>query len=182
MDVRSELPEDGESVREVHLQAFGDHGDQVAQLVNSLRAFVQDGRGISLVADVAGSVVGHIMFTCCLLDAPRELVEVQVLSPLAVVPQRQRRGIGSLLVSRGLKTLAEKGAPVVFLEGDPGYYGRFGFLPGGDHGFRKPSLRIPDAAFQMLRLPAYEAWMTGTLVYSDPFWHHDLVGLRDEGR
>lgn len=56
----------------------------------------------------------------------------------------------------------------------------FGFLPGGDQGFRKPSLRIPDAAFQVLRLPRYEPWMTGTLVYSEPFWRHDADGLRDD--
>jgi putative acetyltransferase len=48
-----------------------------------------------------------------------------------------------------------------------------------DLGFRKPSLRIPDAGFQVRLLPAYELWMTGTLVYSQTFWDHDLVGLRD---
>ena len=40
-------------------------------------------------------------------------------------------------------------------------------------------LRIPDAAFQVMRLPAYEPWMTGTLVYSEAFWRHDCVGRRD---
>jgi putative acetyltransferase len=48
-------------------------------------------------------------------------------------------------------------------------------------GFRKPSLRTPDAAFQVLRLAAYEPWMTGTLIYAEPFWRHDAVGLRDPG-
>jgi putative acetyltransferase len=46
-------------------------------------------------------------------------------------------------------------------------------------GFRKPSLRIPDAAFQVYRLPSAEAWMSGTLVYPDVFWERDCVGLRD---
>jgi len=32
------------------------------------------------------------MFTCSLLDAPRRLVEVHVLSPLAVMPGYQKRG------------------------------------------------------------------------------------------
>ena len=70
---------------------------------------------------------------------------------------------------------------MVFLEGDPGYYSRFGFAPGCDQGFRKPSLRIPDGAFQAIKLPEYEPWMTGTLVYAEPFWRHDSVGLRDPG-
>ena len=78
--------------------------------------------------------------------------------------------------------VAERAVPLVVLEGDPAYYSRFGFGPGGDLGFRKPSLRIPDDAFQVIKLPAYEAWMTGTLVYSEPFWRHDAVGLRDGGQ
>jgi putative acetyltransferase len=181
MDVREELPGDGEAVREVHLRAFGDHGIVVAGLVATLRDTIGPGQGLSLVAEHEGRIVGHIMFTRCLLDAPRRLVEVQTLSPLAVTPEYLKRGIGSALVEDGLRTLAGRSAPLVFLEGDPGYYRRFGFAPGADHGFRKPSLRIPDAAFQFLGLPGYEPWMTGTLVYSEPFWQHDAVGLRDSG-
>ncbi len=119
------------------------------------------------------------MFTHSLLDAPRRLVDVQVLSPVAVLPHRQGTGIGSALVRRGLKVMTERSVPVVFLEGPPGYYARFGFRAGAEQGFRKPSLRIPDAAFQALRLPAYEPWMSGTLVYSETFWQHDAVGLRE---
>jgi putative acetyltransferase len=69
--------------------------------------------------------------------------------------------------------------PAVFLEGDPGYYRRLEFVPAKPLGIRKPSLRIPDAAFQVMTLSAHEPWMTGTLVYPDAFWRHDAVGLRD---
>lgn len=179
MELREELPCDKEPVREVHLRAFGDHGLVVADLVDSLRETITPKDGLSLVAGHDGQIVGHVMFTVSLLDAPRRLVEVQVLSPLAVMPDCQKRGIGSALVQKGLEALAQRAVPLVFLEGDPGYYSRFGFEPGGDLGFRKPSLRIPDFAFQAIRLPEYEPWMTGTLVYAEPFWRHDSVGLRD---
>jgi len=75
--------------------------------------------------------------------------------------------------------MTEQSVPVVFLEGSPEYYSRFGFTAGAEQGFRKPSLRIPDAAFQAIRLPASQPWMTGTLVYSEIFWRHDAVGLRE---
>jgi putative acetyltransferase len=176
MDPREELPGDREPVRDIHLRAFGgDHGLVVADLVDALRETITPTYGLSLVAEHDGQVVGHVMFTRSLLDAPRRLVEVHVLSPLAVMPEHHKRGIGSALVRRGLEALAERAVPLVFLEGDPGYYSRFGFAPGGDQGFRKPSLRIPDGAFQAIKLSEYEPWMTGTLVYAEPFWRYDLV-------
>jgi putative acetyltransferase len=179
MNIREERAGDRQAVRELHLEAFGDHGATVAELTDALRENLLPDRGWSLVAEQAGRVVGHVMFTRSLLDAPRRLVEVQVLSPLAVLPEHHRRGVGSALVLSGLDLLARHAVPLVFLEGSPGYYPRFGFRPGGELGLRKPSLRIPDAAFQVFTLAAYETWMTGTLVYSEVFWQHDAVGLRD---
>jgi putative acetyltransferase len=180
VDVQIEREHDRPAVRALHLVAFGDHGDLVARLVDDLRAAVAAGDGISLVAvDADDVVIGHVMFTPSLLDARRRLVPVQVLSPVGVLPDARRQGIGSALIRRGLELLAERSVPLVFVEGPPGYYSRFGFEPGGDCGFRKPSLRIPDDAFQVLRLPVYEAWMTGTLIYAEAFWRHDAVGLRD---
>ncbi len=180
MDIRNEQAEDRRQVHDLHLAAFGEHGNVVVRLLDGLRQLITDHAGLSLVADDGGEVVGHVMFTRSLLDAPRRLVEVQVLSPLAVRPDRQGQGIGSALVGHGVRLLAEQLVPLVFLEGSPSYYSRLGFRPGAELGFRKPSLRIPDAAFQVQTLPAYGSWMTGTLVYSAIFWEHDAVGLRDE--
>jgi putative acetyltransferase len=180
VDVRFEQPDDRPAVRAVHLAAFGgEHGRVVAELVDDLRAAITGDDGLSLVACEGDELVGHLLFTRSLLDAPRRLVPVQVLSPVGVLPALKRRGAGSAMIRTGLELLAERGVPVVFLEGSPQYYSRFGFAPAAEQGFRKPSLRIPDAGFQAVRLPAYEPWMTGTLVYSEPFWRHDLVGLRD---
>jgi putative acetyltransferase len=172
MKIRLEDPADRDAIRAVTTAAFAD--GEVAALVDALRT--DDPGALSLVADIDGDVVGHVMFTRSLLDAPRRLVAVRVLSPLSVRPDRQRQGVGTALVGAGVEMVSE---PLLFLEGSPAYYRRLGFVAGDDLGFRKPSLRIPDKAFQVMPLDGYETWMTGTLVYSHTFWDHDAVGLRD---
>jgi putative acetyltransferase len=204
MPIREERASDHETVSLIHRRAFGGgHGKTVARLVDALRRDDPAGAsfagasfaGASFVAaSFAGAsfaaasfvaweepdgVIGHVLFSRCLLDAPRKLVEVATLSPLAVVPEWQGRGVGSALIRHGLRELDDRGVPLVFLEGDPRYYSRAGFRPAGELGFRKPSLRIPDEGFQVFTLSAYEPWMTGTFVYSDTFWRYDCVGLRD---
>lgn len=89
---------------------------------------------------------------------------------LSLVALEEATVVGHVLFTRSLLD--------VFLEGPPAYYERFGFVGAGALGFRKPSLRIPDAGFQVKLLSSFEPWMTGTLVYSQAFWDHDCVGLR----
>jgi putative acetyltransferase len=178
MEIREERRDDVVAVTDVHRAAFADRGEVVASLIAELRRVPSDD-GLRLVAEQDGTIVGSVTFTVGLLDAPARLVSVQILSPLAVTPALQRRGIGAALIKRGLEVLSARGMPAVFLEGDPGYYSRLGFVAATPLHFRKPSLRIPDGAFQVMTLPAYQPWMTGTLVYADIFWRHDVVGLRD---
>ncbi len=180
VEIREEHDDDADSVAELHKEAFGgDHGAVVAAFVDELRAFVNSRDGLSLVAEDDGGVAGHVMFSAGVLDAPARLVAIQILSPVGVRPPSQGMGIARALIERGFEILSQREVPAVFLEGDPGYYGRLGFVAASPLGFHKPSLRIPDAAFQVMTLPAYESWMTGTVVYPDAFWRYDLVGARD---
>jgi putative acetyltransferase len=178
VSIRPEQPDDRERIREVHALAFGP-GEPVPDLVDALRSAQAPLTPRSYVATDGDHVLGHVMLSASRLDAPRRIVDVWVLSPLGVRPEAQRRGIGTRLVADALEAAAGTGVPLVFLEGSPDYYGSLGFERASALGFRSPSLRIPDAAFQVARLPAYEPWMTGTLVYSDTFWALDCVGLRD---
>jgi putative acetyltransferase len=175
--VRTETEADHPQIRGVHLAAFG--SDQVPNLVDALRSASAPIAPMSYVAVTDNRITGHVMLSAARLDAPRRLVNVLVLSPLGVLPGFQRRGIGTALVTHAVKAAERQGQALVFLEGSPQFYGSRGFERASGAGFRTPSLRIPDPAFQVVRLSAYEPWMTGTLVYSDPFWAHDCVGLRE---
>jgi putative acetyltransferase len=73
---------------------------------------------------------------------------------MAVHPDRQRQGIGSQLVRRGLAILRERGCPFVVVVGHPHYYPRFGFEPASKHGVTSEWDGIPDDAFLVLILDA----------------------------
>lgn len=173
--VRPERPEDVDAVQAVVAAAFGD--EPVADLLEDLRrnpAWL----GLSLVAELDGDVVGHVSLTRAWVDDPSRVVEVLVLSPLSVRPDRQGQGLGSALVGAALDLAGDRDEPLVFLEGDPAYYSRMGFVAAGRLGFTAPSVRIPPQAFQVWTAPSYSGGVSGALVYPDVFWRHDAVGLR----
>ena len=176
MIIREQRPQDKTAVREVLTAAFEDDG-RVADLAEALGARSAP-TGVSLLAESSGEVVGHVQLSRGWLDTAPQLVDVLVLSPLGVAPAHQRGGIGRSLCNAALEHARGVRAPAVFLEGDPGYYAPLGWQRASAHGFTAPSVRIPDAGFQVVLLAAWQRWMVGALVYNDTFWTHDCVGLR----
>ena len=176
--VRRMRPDEWSQARAVNVAAFDD--PTIGTLLDGLRESWSWEDDLSFVAVRGDEIVGHIVFSHAFLDAPQQIVDVLVLSPVGVRPDVQRDGIGTTLITEALHTLAAtRTEPLVFLEGIPSYYPRFGFRQGHELGFVAPSLRIPPAAFMAYRLPAYEPWMRGTLVYPDVFWRQDAVGMRE---
>jgi putative acetyltransferase len=107
----------------VNEAAFG--GREEADLVEALRA---DGAVLlSLVADVDGQVVGHVLFGRMSIATHSGDVPAVALAPMAVAPAHQRQGIGSQLIPAGLALLRSLGEQIVIVVGHPAYYPRFGF-------------------------------------------------------
>jgi putative acetyltransferase len=177
MTVREATAADHEAVADVVTRAFGDEGPTVARLVGALRA--SGHVRAELLAETDASVSGHVMLSRSWVDAREALVEVLVLSPLSVAPEHQGAGVGTALLASAVEAAARLGVPALFLEGDPGFYSTRGFEPAIARGFSRPSVRIPEPAFQVVVLPSHQPWMRGALVYCDPFWALDCVGLRD---
>jgi putative acetyltransferase len=174
--IRGQRPEDGSAVRRLLTAAFSDDG-RVAGLAEALRARPEPGAALVAVDGTSG-IVGHVQMSVSWVDARKGLVEVLVLSPLAVAPAHQGRGIGSRLLDAARDEAGRLGAPLLFLEGDPLYYSARGWRPAAELGFTPPSARIPGPAFQVVTLHGYDQTMRGALVYNDTFWSHDCVGLR----
>ena len=167
--IRPEVEIDRPHIRDVHAAAFGD--DKVPGLVDALRSTQAPIAPMSYVAVSDDRVIGHVMMSAGRLDAPRRIVNVLVLSPLGVLPTFHRRGVGTALVRHAVAAAERQGEPLVFLEGSPQFYGSRGFERASAAGFRTPSLRIPDPAFQVVRLSSYEPWMTATLCTPTPSGH-----------
>jgi putative acetyltransferase len=165
MTIRPERPEDASRVRHVNELAFGQPAE--ADLVDKLRQACPD--SLSLVAE-DGGIVGHILFTTVSVESAGGRVVGMGLAPMAVLPDRQRQGVGSKLVSRGLDILRERGCPFVVVVGHPEYYPRFGFEPASRHGLASQWEGVSDAAFMVLVLDAQAmAGVSGVAKYREEF-------------
>ena len=120
-------PSHRDRIGEIYRAAFDEsEGETVADLAASLLAEASDPRPLHLLAKVDGKLVGHISFTP-VRDKDGGANVGFILAPLAVDPAQQQGGVGSALVREGLRRLEDRQGQVVFVYGDPAYYGRFGF-------------------------------------------------------
>lgn len=165
MTIRPEEPEDVSQVRRVNELAFGCATE--ANLVDRLRQRCPG--ALSLVADDQG-VVGHILFTPATIESGGRRVVGMGLAPMAVLPNRQRQGIGSLLVKRGLDIFRTRGCPFIVVVGHPDYYPRFGFERASTYRLATRWASVPDEAFMVLILDADAmTGVSGVVEYQDEF-------------
>ncbi len=163
-EVRPEQPHDFDAIRHVHESAF-EPSQVEAQLVEELRDSEAHVPELCLVAIHDDAVVGHIAFSRAHLAHRREVL---ALAPMGVLPEHQRHGAGSALVSDGLRRAAETNFPLVVVLGHADYYPRFGFESAGALGVKAP-FDVPPEAWMAYRLPTYTPEARGVLVYPEAF-------------
>ena len=166
ISIRAERSDDIAAIHTINESAFG--GPAEADLVDSLRVACPD--AVSLVAVSDDQVVGHILFTPVTIRRETGAPRGMGLAPMAVVPERQRQGIGSLLIKAGLEILRQQACPFVIVVGHPEYYPRFGFVPASRHGLVCQWEGVPDDVFMVLILDeAPMAGVSGIARYRDEF-------------
>ena len=146
MRIRPERADDLAAIREVNRRAFDTSME--AEIVDALRQ--EAAPLVSLVAEEEDSLVGHILFSPATL-ASRPDLRIMGLAPMAVIPERQRQGIGSALVHAGLEECRRLGAAAVIVLGHADYYPRFGFAPASRLGLTS-EYDVPDEVFMALEL------------------------------
>ena len=132
IEIREERPDDIAAIGDVNQRAFGQARE--GNIVDALRS--NGAALLSLVATLNPGatqnasaatlntrVVGHIMYS------PATIGDVTgaALGPMSVLPEHQRLGIGSKLVSAGNQKLRDTGYPFIIVLGHPNFYPRFGF-------------------------------------------------------
>ena len=149
----------------VHEAAFGrpDEARLVARLRQEAPACV------SLVAESAGRVIGHVFFSPVTIEGDRPGVPAGGLAPVSVLPEEQGRGAGGALIRAGIEASRALGWRLLFVLGNPAYYRRFGFQLAASHALHYESHAF-DGAFQVQELaPGALARVKGFVRYPAAF-------------
>lgn len=167
MVIRKAGTKDYEIIYLLVQQAFGSagHADGNEQdLVNLLRkseAYIPE---LSLVAEMGGKIVGHIMFTKAMVGNKAVLA----LAPLSVLPEYQKKGIGAALIKEGHRIAGELGYGYSVVLGSGEYYPKMGYLPADKFGI-KPSFEVPNENFMACRLKEDAPGVNGIMKYAKEF-------------
>ena len=165
MQVRPETLADISAIRGVNETAFGRSAE--ADLVDVLRD--DNDVALSLVAIEDDQIIGHILFCPIRIDGASKVLSAVSLSPMAVLPEYQKRGVGSKLVEDGLEVLRDNGTEVVTVLGHPKFYSRFDFKPAQNFSIECP-YDVPPEAWMLIELaPGVLSGQSGKVVYPRAF-------------
>jgi len=168
--IRPSTSEEAEAIIGIYPTIFPE--EDLQPLVRNL---LHEGNDVlSLVAVAGDEIIGHVVFTLCVVEGSTD--HVGLLGPLGVLPDRQGQGIGRALVQAGFEAMTQRGVTKVCVLGDPDFYGRYGLEAEKDI---KPPYDLPaewDDAWQSVMLDGKAAPTTGTLTPPKP-WQNKALWL-----
>ncbi len=148
IEIREETNGARDEVRMVNDQAFGQPDE--GRIIDKIRESCKE--VISLVAVSNNKVVGHIFFSPVTIEFKDRTITGMGLGPMAVLPDFQNQGIGTLLVREGIRRIKETACPFIIVLGHEDYYPRFGFERASKYGLEPQWEGVPDNAFMVMIL------------------------------
>lgn len=159
--IRLERHEDEAEISGLIDAAFGDR--ETSAFAARIRASPGYLPALAFVVEEEGAIVAHTMLSRVRLEGPD--VDVLILTPMSVRPDRQRQGVGRALVEAALAAADVRGEPFVLVEGVPSYYPQFGFVSATELGLERPDASVPEVAWMVCPLRAYDPALRGRVVY-----------------
>ena len=155
--IRLENKEDYFIVEEVTRKAFwnvhapGCDEHYLAHIMRSHPDFCTD---LDYVAEYKGEIIGNIMYTKShLISENNEKKEIATFGPISVLPEFQRKGVGTVLIEHTKKIVETKGCPAIVIFGNPGNYVKHGFKSSKKYGIRMPNGAYPCSLLALALRP-----------------------------
>jgi len=164
--IRKEEEKDHKQIYEVNKLAFQQENEgKLIEKIRNTENFIPE---LSIVAEIDNRIVGHILFSKIKIVG-KSVYESLALAPMAVIPEFQKKGIGSELVKIGIKMAKKLGFDSIIVIGHKEYYPKFGFQRASKWNIKCP-FEVPDEVFMAIELTekAFEG-KAGTVEYPDEF-------------
>jgi putative acetyltransferase len=145
--VRNETAADFRIVEEITREAFWNHhvpGCDEHFLVHRMRNHPDFIPELDFVALADGRIVGNIMYAkSYLLNELGERRDALTFGPVSVLPEYQRKGVGSALIRESVAKAREMGYDMVLIYGFPHNYCSHGFKASRDYNIGDEAGKYP---------------------------------------
>lgn len=171
--IRKETTKDFSIVKQIIKFAFQtiEYSDQTEHLlVERLRnsdAYIPE---LSLIAELNGQLVGHIILTKIKIKNETMSFSSLALAPVSVLPEFQGKGIGGQLILEAHRIAKELKYKSIVLLGHADYYPKFGYKKASDFNIKIP-FEAPDEncmAIELIKDGLKN--VSGTVEYSKAFF------------
>jgi predicted N-acetyltransferase YhbS len=168
--IRTEQPRDFKIVENLTREAFwnvyrpGCTEHYVLHRYRSEPDFVPE---LSLVLEVDGEIIGHVMYAWSHIDADDgRKIRMMTFGPISICPGYQCKGFGTKLLNHSMEIAKKMGAGCLLIRGDIKFFGKCGFIPAIERGIRYA--KDPEAT-DLLCKELQEGFLDGiTGSYRDP--------------
>ncbi|MCP1224985.1 GNAT family N-acetyltransferase [Sebaldella sp. S0638] len=159
MLIRKEEKRDFDEIRNINNICF--NGEYESKLADNIRK--GDNFILSLVAEDNGKIAGHIMYSRIKIGD----IDSVALAPMCVLPEYQKKGIGTDLIKESFKYLIEMNEKNIVVLGHTDFYSRLGFEKAADYGVKCP-FTVPDEVFMVIELEK-GSLKAGVVEYGEEF-------------